>query len=106
MSFRLYTEGLARLAWYTVHPAELAAGSPLDPAFFTAPALLAGPHRPAHTADALRLLLVYRFGGLYLDLDFVVLRSLEDFNNILVSNIPSVLNIRLHFDHLTTKLFH
>lgn len=31
-----------------------------------------------HVADLLRVLSMYRFGGIYLDLDVVVLRSLED----------------------------
>ncbi|XP_034473974.1 lactosylceramide 4-alpha-galactosyltransferase-like [Drosophila innubila] len=31
-----------------------------------------------HTSDLLRLLTLYRFGGIYMDLDVVVLRSLED----------------------------
>lgn len=31
-----------------------------------------------HTADLLRLISLYRFGGIYLDMDVVVLRSLEN----------------------------
>ena len=37
-----------------------------------------------HTADALRLLLIYKYGGLYLDLDYVVLRDLSHYRNMLL----------------------
>ena len=57
---------------------------------FHSPSLLGSPYRAAHTADALRLLLLYRYGGLYLDLDFVVLHSLERYTETYVSNVASV----------------
>ena len=37
-----------------------------------------------HTADAVRLLLIYKYGGLYLDLDYVVLRDLSHYKNMLL----------------------
>ena len=37
-----------------------------------------------HTADVLRLLLVYIYGGFYLDLDYVVLNDLSRYKNMLV----------------------
>ena len=37
-----------------------------------------------HTADAVRLLLIYKYGGLYLDLDYVVLRDLSHYRNMLL----------------------
>ena len=40
-----------------------------------------------HTADALRLLVVHQYGGIYLDLDIVVLRSLTQYTESVVSNI-------------------
>ncbi|KAH8404536.1 hypothetical protein KR222_011798, partial [Zaprionus bogoriensis] len=39
--------------------------------------LLASSFLTEHTSDLLRLLSVFRFGGIYLDIDVVVLRSLE-----------------------------
>lgn len=35
-------------------------------------------HIVAHTSDALRLMALYRFGGIYMDLDVVVLKSFEN----------------------------
>ena len=54
--------------------------------FFTSPKLVESPHQIVHKADALRLLLIHKFGGFYLDLDYVVLNDLSHYNNILVGN--------------------
>ena len=44
------------------------------------------PYKIVHTSDALRLFLIRKFGGFYLDLDYVVLNDLSHYNNILVGN--------------------
>ena len=44
-----------------------------------------------HTADALRLLMVYKFGGFYLDLDHVVLNDLNHYNNMVLGKEEYVL---------------
>ena len=41
-------------------------------------------YKAVHTADAVRLLLIYKYGGLYLDLDYVVLRDLSHYKNMLL----------------------
>ena len=56
--------------------------------FFSSPRLASSEFSAVHKADALRLLLVYKFGGFYLDLDYVVLNSLSHHNNIVVGNQP------------------
>ena len=56
--------------------------------FFSSPKLANSQYSAVHRADALRLLLVYKFGGFYLDLDYVVLNSLSHHNNIVVGNKP------------------
>ena len=56
--------------------------------FFSSPRLASSEYSAVHTADALRLLLVYKYGGFYLDLDYVVLNSLSHYNNIVVGNQP------------------
>ena len=67
--------------------------------FFSLPSLARSPYSAVHKADALRLLLVYKFGGFYLDLDYVVLNSLAHYNNIVVGNKPwDQLRGRLPFD--------
>ena len=39
-----------------------------------------------HLSDALRVLLIWKFGGLYLDLDYVVMNELTQYENFVVSN--------------------
>ena len=56
--------------------------------FFNDSRLLNGRYRPGHTADALRLLMVYKYGGFYLDLDYVVFNDLTHYHNIVVGNRP------------------
>ena len=52
--------------------------------FFNSSILAQSHHRAVHTADAIRLLLIYKFGGFYLDLDYVVLRDLTHYTNMLL----------------------
>ena len=52
--------------------------------FFESDDLAASQYRAVHTADAVRLLLIYKYGGLYLDLDYVVLRDLSHYKNMLL----------------------
>ena len=42
--------------------------------------------RFVHSADALRLLLIERYGGFYADLDFVILKSLTGLQNVIASD--------------------
>ena len=60
----------------------------VEASFFSSPKLASSEFSAVHRADALRLLLVYKFGGFYLDLDYVVLNSLAHYNNIVVGNKP------------------
>ncbi|EDW03732.1 lactosylceramide 4-alpha-galactosyltransferase [Drosophila grimshawi] len=56
--------------------------------------MLKGRYPMEHTSDLLRLISLYRYGGIYIDLDVVVLRSLEDvplnyvgaFDNVTLGN--------------------
>ena len=43
---------------------------------------------PAHKSDILRYLMLYKFGGIYLDLDFVTLNSLAHYQDFVVSEPP------------------
>jgi len=58
--------------------------SPLESFFNSTKNLAASHHKAVHTSDALRLLLIYKYGGLYLDLDYVVLRDLSHYKNMLL----------------------
>jgi len=69
---------------YTVNLTRLATGSPLE-SFFSTSALIDSPFRVEHISDALRYLLLYKFGGFYLDLDMVVLGRLTHYRNSLVT---------------------
>ena len=42
--------------------------------------------RYVHTGDALRLLLIERFGGFYADTDTVMLKSLKNMKNVVASD--------------------
>ena len=42
--------------------------------------------RFVHTADALRVLIINRFGGFYADSDFVILKSLKKLKNVIASD--------------------
>ena len=42
--------------------------------------------RFVHTADALRVLIINRFGGFYADSDFVILKSLKKLRNVIASD--------------------
>ena len=90
------------IKFFTIDLENIAKGTPLgkDPpshisisslspeSFFSSPSLARSPHSPVHKADALRLLLVYKFGGFYLDLDYIVLNPLVHYTNIVVGNKP------------------
>ena len=53
--------------------------------FFKSDILAKSSHPAVHTSDALKLLIIYKFGGFYLDLDYVVLRDLRHYKNMLLS---------------------
>ncbi|EEC18888.1 lactosylceramide 4-alpha-galactosyltransferase, putative, partial [Ixodes scapularis] len=61
-------------------PSEVLEGTPLSSWNFSG-AMRSSRYRVVHLADVLRLAVVYKYGGVYLDLDTVVLRSLEDLHN-------------------------
>jgi len=76
------------IQFFYVDVAALAKNTPLD-GFFDDSRLKKSRYRPGHTADALRLLIVYKYGGFYLDLDYVVFNDLTHYNNIVVGNRPN-----------------
>ena len=39
----------------------------------------------SHLSDVLRYVLLYKFGGIYLDLDVMVLNGLQHYNNFVVT---------------------
>ena len=49
--------------------------------------------RYVHTADALRLLLINKYGGFYADSDFVILKSLKSMKNVIASDQVTALLI-------------
>ena len=63
--------------------------------FFSSGRLAGSSYSAVHTADALRLLMLYKYGGFYLDLDYVVFNDLTQYNNIVVGNKPYVFNMKM-----------
>lgn len=61
---------------YHLNMLELALGSPLEE-FFRSKRLQRSEYRLEHTSDALRLLLLWKFGGTYLDMDMIVRKKLD-----------------------------
>ena len=64
--------------------------------FFTSPKLAASPHQAVHKADALRLFLIHKFGGFYMDLDYVVLNDLSHYNNNILVGMWVLCDTTLH----------
>ncbi|CAN8008825.1 unnamed protein product, partial [Ixodes pacificus] len=80
--------GIPNVDIRSIKLSEVLEGTPLSSWNFSG-ALRSSPYRAVHLADVLRLAVVYKYGGVYLDLDIVVLRSLEDLHNC-VSQTPTV----------------
>jgi len=70
---------------YHIDPAQFSVGSPIE-GFFTSQKLKESMNKYVHSADALRLLLVERYGGFYADLDFVIIKSLKGLKNVIASD--------------------
>ena len=79
----LYRSGLTNIHFYTVNITSLALNTPLQ-TFFQEARYRASPNSVVHLSDALRVLLVWRYGGLYLDTDYVVLNDMSHYKNITV----------------------
>ena len=59
-------EATSQVNIFTLDPDTFAQDSPLE-GFFSSDNILAkGPHKISHTSDALRYLLLYKFGGFYM----------------------------------------
>jgi len=54
--------------------------------FFSSDKLGNSMNRNVHTADALRLLLIDKYGGFYADTDFVILKPLTELRNVIASD--------------------
>ena len=80
---QLYMSRHKNIHFYTLNITSLAHNTPLQ-GFFQEAAYKASPNSVVHLSDALRVLLVWRFGGLYLDTDYVVLNDLSEYQNITV----------------------
>ena len=50
-----------------------------------------------HLSDALRVLLVWKFGGLYLDLDYIIVNDMSHYQNFLADNGKGVTNNAFSF---------
>merc|ERR1719483_1823065 len=79
------------IKFYTIDVDKFSANSPLE-SFFSSPQLARSSYSAVHTADALRLLMVYKFGGFYLDLDYVVFNDLTHYSNIVVGKQPKTVD--------------
>lgn len=60
-----------------INPMEFSKNSPME-SFFKTDKIKSSKHLPTHLADILRLVTLYKYGGLYFDLDVVVVKSLAE----------------------------
>ncbi|XP_077639241.1 lactosylceramide 4-alpha-galactosyltransferase-like [Lonchura striata] len=70
---------------------ELFSGTPLE-LWFSQPQRQQEPHFLPVLSDACRIVLMWKFGGIYLDTDFIVLKNLENLTNALGIQGDNVLN--------------
>lgn len=74
---------------------ELLADTPSDVFSAVLPKLKEKPLFHLHITELLRLAALYRFGGIYLDMDVLVLRPMDNLRNTLGSEITANGNLRL-----------
>lgn len=78
---------------FTLDPDTFSRASPLE-GFFSSESLASTPHRTVHTSDALRYLLLYKYGGFYLDLDYLVINDLTHYSSFVLEEVNhSTLNM-------------
>ncbi|NXU04537.1 A4GAT galactosyltransferase, partial [Buphagus erythrorhynchus] len=70
---------------------ELFSGTPLEK-WYLQPQRHQEPHFLAVLSDACRIVLMWKFGGIYLDTDFIVLKNLQNLTNALGIQDHDVLN--------------
>lgn len=81
-----------------VNPEDVFKGTPLE-SWYQSPARLQSPYVVAHLSDAMRLVLLWRYGGFYLDTDVVVQRSMLGLKNAVgLEDDQNVANGVLVFD--------
>ncbi|KAK2537641.1 hypothetical protein Q9233_002491 [Columba guinea] len=71
--------------------AELFTGTPLAQ-WYAQPEHQKGRYYLAHLSDACRITIMWKFGGIYLDTDFIVLKNLKNLTNALGFQSQDVLN--------------
>jgi hypothetical protein len=90
------------LIWIKLSPYELFSGTPLW-AWWISGAVLKSQYVTAHISDAARLVLLWKYGGFYSDLDTITIKSYEPLlpysgaGYILNNKGPSLANGFLHF---------
>ena len=98
---QLVISSYGNIKFYSVNIEKLAKGSPLglnfafhfihllllfSESFFHDASYRKSQDAIVHLSDALRVLLIWKFGGFYLDLDYVVINKMTQYENFVVSN--------------------
>ena len=60
-------------------------GTPLEDVYASG-RLESSPHKIVHYSDAIRLVLIYKYGGWYADLDIIFLKTVEHLRNVIASD--------------------
>ncbi|KAH9376143.1 hypothetical protein HPB48_012465 [Haemaphysalis longicornis] len=86
--FARVLQAIPNVVMKEMKPEEAFRGTPLEP-WYESGALNKSAHPVEHLADALRLAEIFHRGGIYLDIDVVVLRSLASLTLPFVSQSPT-----------------
>jgi len=78
----LYTELSQKVSFHSADLDMLFADTPLEN-LHKSGNISRSPHRATHLADAIRLVIAYKYGGFYSDLDTIVLQPLDTFINVI-----------------------
>ena len=80
------------LSFYTINITEAVKNTPIEN-LYNLPEFKSSPNRMTHLSDSLRLVLIYKFGGFYSDIDMIVIKDMSKlrnvFANIGVRHIPN-----------------
>ena len=85
-----------------LNPIEYARHTPLED-FFVRDELSKSKYIIEHTSDILRILTLYKFGGLYLDLDVTCLRSMKDIATDELIKMPNFVSLET-YDHIENAI--
>ncbi|KAI5639061.1 glycosyltransferase sugar-binding region containing DXD motif domain-containing protein [Phthorimaea operculella] len=95
---KFISESMPNIEFRRINVKDFVKGTPLEE-LFTGNKIIKSKHPVVHSSDILRIITLFKYGGLYLDLDFVVMKSFNSLPNNFVAreSISAVGNAILAF---------